>query len=101
MDIIAVIELATKAGAGLLTIILCIATYTLWNKLEAEQLYVRQRDEETIKVLTSISATLASNGVAIDVARTMILGEVTRLHDLITKQLLHLIEELNEDLKVN
>ena len=92
MEITTIVELVTKAGAGLLTVVLCIATYTLWKKLESEQEYSRKRDEDTIKLLTVISSTLNNTSTAVETTRTSLLAEVTKLRELIMDHILDALD---------
>lgn len=93
MDLTTILELATRAGAGLLTVILCFVSWTLWGKLEEEQKYSRQRDEDTLKILTSISLLLNNTTSRLESSHANILAEIKRLHDTIMD---HVLEQLEQ-----
>lgn len=85
MDFAQLVDILIKGGAGLFTVALAFAVYTLWTKLQEEQLHSRSRDEQIALLLQKISESL-----------TTINNEVRELKKTIIDHLLNFTDQIGD-----
>lgn len=88
MEFTQVIDLLLKGGAGLLPLFLTYCVYTLWNKLQLEQQYSRDRDAQVLTVLQKISDSLGTVDTNCKDLNEVLVKEIKELRELIVRHLL-------------
>lgn len=97
MDAALLFDIATKAGASLLTLVLIYACYVLWMKLDDEQQYTRKRDAEILLLLTQVSAFLTQLEQTRKESQENILRAIGELQATIIKYLMDDLARFNDD----